>query len=77
MDPTPSKDLIETAQWKAPRIQRRYFLNTIGEDVGGTEVQSVAKVDGIYRRTFAPKLYQSPQLLELSTTDGMLFRYCE
>ncbi|CZR51396.1 uncharacterized protein PAC_01271 [Phialocephala subalpina] len=72
VDPKPSRDLIGKAEWNEPRRQRSYFLNTIYEDVDGTQVRTVTKYNGIYR---SPRLQSAPKVLELSSADGMLLQY--
>ena len=77
MDPTPSKELIKRAKWNASRNQTRHFLNTIQEDVNGTQGQPAAVINEIYNSSSAMRLGNSPRITDISAADGMLFQYCE
>jgi hypothetical protein len=77
VDPTPSKELIKRAKWNMPRNQKRYFLNTIQEDVNDTQGQSAAVINEIYNSSSAMRLGKSPRITDISAADGMLFQYCE
>lgn len=72
VDPTPSGELVMKSQWIPPQRRRRYFLNTVRDDMDGTQVQSVTQVDTVYA---TPRLYYTPQRLKLSVSDGMLYQY--
>ncbi len=74
VDSTPPEDLVEKAQlekWKSPRRQKRYFLNTMWEDIAGTQVRR----QYIRADRSIPRMHNIPQLYELSNADGFVFQY--
>ncbi|KAE8448733.1 hypothetical protein EG329_008948 [Mollisiaceae sp. DMI_Dod_QoI] len=73
VDPTPSKDQIEKAEWKKLRNQKRHFLNTIREDMDSTQAKSVAQYSR-YDRSL-PRFHYASRIFELSSADGMLLQY--
>ncbi|KUJ23642.1 uncharacterized protein LY89DRAFT_189135 [Mollisia scopiformis] len=72
VDPTPSKDVAEKAQWRPRRNGRSYFLNTIPEDMDAAQSMAVMRFDGRYKSM--PRLHV-PQTLGLSNVDRILFQY--